>query len=50
MHQPGVIALAEEIEETVRGIDVGRESVAQVRIEIGEAGAVRNDVERVMEA
>ena len=50
MHQAGVVALAQEIEQIARRIDVGGERVAQVGIEIGEAGAVGNDVERALEA
>ncbi len=34
MHQPGVIALSEKTEQIDRRIDVGRDCIAQIRIEI----------------
>ena len=50
MHQAGVVALAQEIEKIAGGIDVGGERVAQVGIEIGEARAVGDHVERTLQA
>jgi hypothetical protein len=44
MHQAGVVALAEKIEEIAGGIDIGGERVTQVGIKIGEAGAVGDHV------
>ena len=45
MHQAGVVALADEFEQMGRGINVGGEGVAQVGIEVGEAGAVDDEIE-----
>jgi len=50
MHQSGVVALAQEVEQVASGIDVGGERVAQVRIEIRQAGAVGDHVERTLQA
>src|SRR5256885_11029326 len=33
-HQPGVIALSQKVEQVDRGIDVGRECIAQIRVEV----------------
>src|SRR6266481_2474035 len=50
MHQAGVIALAQKVEQVNGGIDVGRERIAQIGIEIRQASAVHDDVERFCEA
>ena len=45
MHQAGVMALAEKIEQMDCRIHVGREGVAQIGVEIRQAGAVDDEVE-----
>src|SRR6266478_6540698 len=45
MHQAGVIALSQKVEQVDRGIDVGRERIAHIRIEIRQTGAVHDEVE-----
>ena len=42
-----MIAFSEEVEEIKCGVDVGGDGVAKVGIEIGEAGAVDDQVERI---
>ena len=46
MQQGGVVACAEEFEDVGRGADVRRQRVAQVGIEIRQAGAVDDQIER----
>ena len=49
MHQPGVMAFAEKVEQMDRGIHVGRKGVTQVGVEIRQPGTVDDKVERIGE-
>ena len=46
MHQPRVVALSQKVQQVHRGIHVGSESIAQVRIEIRQPRAVHHQIER----
>src|SRR5712692_8253317 len=42
VHQPGVLALSQEVEQVNRRINIGRDRVTQIRIKIRQAGAVHD--------
>ena len=46
MHQPGVIGFSQEVQQVERRIHIGRNRVAQIRIEIRQTCAVHDEVER----
>src|SRR5712664_4338017 len=49
MHQRGMIAGANKIQEMFGGFDVGRNGIAQIGIEVSQAGAVHDQVERLLQ-
>ena len=40
MHQAGVLAFAEEVEQVKRGIDVRGKGVAQIRVKVRQSRAI----------
>jgi len=50
MHQPGVAALPQKVKQVDCGIHIGRKRIAQIGIEIRQARAVHNQVERFCQA
>ncbi len=44
MHEPGAIALSQKFQQMDRRIDIGRDGITQIWIEIRQAGAVHDEV------
>src|SRR6266704_2147281 len=44
MHEPGVIALSQKFQQMDRRIDIGRDGITQIWIEIRQASAVHDEV------
>ena len=47
--QPGMLAMAEKLQNVIHGVDVGGERIAQVGIEIRETRAVCDHVHRLLQ-
>src|SRR5262249_3588425 len=48
MHQSAVIGRTQEIQQVFGGFDVRRKSLAQIRIKVGQTGAVHDQVDRTL--